>query len=97
MHNVMISEGYLIAATSNCRSKLQQFKLTIHCYLIYGNTSNKNMQLVSKHGHKTSWKTMLRVLPPTLKLVSQLQLSFCKLRESDFLLENYRPPLGSSA
>ena len=55
MHNVMISEGYLIAATSNCRSKLQQFKLTIHCYLIYGNTSNKNMQLVSKHGHKTSW------------------------------------------
>ena len=93
MHNVIISEGYLISATSNCRSKLQQFKLTIHCLLIYAKTSNKNKQLVSKHGHETRWKTMLRVLPPTLKLVSQLQLGLCKLRESRLLIGELSAPL----
>ena len=51
------------------------------------------MQFVSKHGHKTSWKTMLRVLPPTLKLVSQLQLGFCKLRESRLLIGELSAPL----
>ena len=52
------------------------------------------MQLVSKHGHKTSWKTMLHVLPPTLKLVSQLQVGSASCVNPDFLLENYRPPFG---
>ena len=36
---------------------------------------------------------MLRVLPPTLKLVSQLQLGFCKLRESRLLIGELSAPL----
>ena len=37
---------------------------------------------------------MLRILPPTLKLVSQLQLvGFCKLRESRLLIGELSAPL----
>ena len=37
---------------------------------------------------------MLRILPPTLKLVSQLQLvGFCKLRESRLLIGELSGPL----
>ena len=36
---------------------------------------------------------MLRVLPPTLKLVSQLQLGLCKLRESRLLIGELSAPL----
>ena len=36
---------------------------------------------------------MLLVLPPMLKLVSQLQLGFCKLRESRLLIGELSAPL----
>ena len=36
---------------------------------------------------------MFHVLPPTLKLVSQLQLGFCKLRESRLLIGELSAPL----
>ena len=36
-----------------------------YSYFRYGKTGDKNVQLVLQHCCKTSWKVMLRVLPPT--------------------------------
>ena len=36
-----------------------------YSYFRYGKTGDKNVQLVLQHYRKTSWKAMLRVLPPT--------------------------------
>ena len=36
-----------------------------YSYFRYGKTGDKNVQLVLQHCCKTSWKAMLRVLPPT--------------------------------
>ena len=47
--------------------------------LSYGNSSNKNVQLVSQHCCKTSRKAMLRVLHPTHSLSRNEKKICCKL------------------
>ena len=42
---------------------------TVSNYLRFGETSNKNVQLVLQHGCETSWNALLRVLPPMFKPV----------------------------
>ena len=50
--------------------------------LSHGKMSNKNVQLVSKHCRKTSWKAMLGILPPLFKLDKSGYMN------TDFWLDN---------
>ena len=52
-----------------------------------GNTGNKKVQLVLQHCCKTSWKAMLRALPPTFKSFSQQIKVAASCLNTDFWLD----------
>ena len=52
-----------------------------------GNTGNKKVQLALQHCCKTSWKAMLRVLPPTFKPFSQQIKVAASCANTDFWLD----------
>ena len=65
--DIMVKEN----RNKSARRRLSRISEVLVLNLSYDKTGNKSKQLVLQHCCKRSWIAMLRVLPPTFKLVLQ--------------------------